>query len=282
MARHWALPVAGILWSIASIGPAAALADDATLLPDSQDARDASTITMTGDFCGAGLEVTSIDVSLAEPYPKAPIMTFPVDVASAGLTQTAEGFSFTYTVHGDRQFVWFTARCSDGTDASSRDTQVTVWPPYGELWFVYPYPTPAFGTAGETIEAVVHSIDCVEGTAGDAELRRGSTLVATGSSTFTDHWLYATIEVPAGTPAGEDYRLVVTCGGTEDGSIITDEHPAIIAAGSGPTTTTGDGLPATGNAPDGVVWLAAGLLALGAVLLVAARRTPPISDRRAP
>jgi hypothetical protein len=275
---------AGILAAAVAVYPGGASADDAVLLPDTQDARDASIITMTGTFCATGLSVESIEVSLAQPYPKAPIMTFPVDIAAAGLAQTADGFSFTYTVAGDRQFVWFTVQCSDGQRISSRDARVTVWPPYGDLWFVYPYPTPAYGTAGDTIEAVVHSIDCVEGSTGEAELRRGSTLVATGSGVFTDHWLYATIEVPASAPAGEDYRLVVTCAGTKDGDIITDEHPAVIAAGEGPTTTgDGDGLPPTGATTDGLAWVAATLLVLGLIaLLTARRRSSIVSEPPAP
>ena len=264
---------AGILAAAVAVYPGGASADDAVLVPDTQDARDASIITMTGTFCATGLSVESIEVSLAQPYPKAPIMTFPVDIADVGLAQTADGFSFTYTVAGDRQFVWFTVQCSDGQRISSRDTRVTVWPPYGDLWFVYPYPTPAYGTAGDTIEAVVHSIDCVEGSTGEAELRRGSSVVATGSGVFTDHWLNATIAVPASAPAGEDYRLVVTCAGTKGGDIITGEHPAVIAAGGGPTTSDGDGLPPTGATTDGLAWAAATLLVLGLLALLTARRT---------
>jgi hypothetical protein len=123
----------------------------------------------------------------------------------------------------------------------------------------------------------VHSIDCVEGSTGEAELRRGSSVVATGSGVFTDHWLNATIAVPASAPAGEDYRLVVTCAGTKGGDIITGEHPAVIAAGEGPTTT-GDGLPPTGATTDGLAWAAATLLVLGLLALLTARRT----SRRTP
>ncbi len=272
----------GVLAAVAAPTSGVAAAD-ATLVPDEQDARAGATITMTGNFCATGLAVESLDVSLAQPYPKAPIMTFPLDPVAVGLVQTDTGFSFSYTVAGDRQFVWFTVRCSDGSEASSGDVRVTVWPPYGELWFIYPYPTPAYGTAGETIEAVVHSIDCVEGSTATAQLRRSGSVIASGSGVLTDHWLYAPIEVPSDAPAGEDYSLRVACTGTEGGT-ITDDHPAIIAGGSGGPTTTEGSLPAAGTTSGGLASLAAGLAALGVLAIVVVRRgtRAEVSDQRAP
>ncbi len=265
----------GVVALVATVGSAGTVrADEATLLPDSQDIRAGDTITMTGNFCAAGLGIESLDVSLAQPYPKAPIMTFPVEPTSVGLTQTESGFSFTYTVPSDRQFVWFTVRCSDGSEASSRDARVTVWPPYGELWFIYPYPAPAYGTAGETIEAVVHSNDCVEGSTATAQQHPGGAVVADGSGVVADHWLDIAIDIPSDAPAGEDYSLRVTCAGTEGGT-ITGNHPAIIAAGSdgpAPPTTAGP-LPATGRSASSLTTVAATLAVLGAALLTVARRT---------
>ena len=233
-----------------------------TLTPSSTDVRPGETITLTGNYCGTGSTITGATITTKTQYPKAPVMELPLNLANIGLSQTAGGFTFTHTPAEAEIVLWFSVTCSDTTTASSVDSKVTVWPPYGELWFYGAYPTPIFGDRGWYAFFSVYSIDCDPSVQATVLLQRRGRTVSSVKDSFEDLWMYVELPVPANTPGGEDYQIVVSCTGVR-GGIITDSKAA--------TIVPFDGLPVIGNGQHLWTW-GGGALALGALLAAVGRR----------
>lgn len=261
--------ITALLASVAAgllVGVSTVHAVTPTLTPSTTAARAGETVTFTGNFCGTGASITGISITTKTEWPKAPVMTLPVDLATAGVVQSGSGFTFTHTPTDDRVEIWFSVTCSDGSSASSDTEKVTVWPPAGDLWFITPYPGPFYGERGQLLEIDVRSIECSTESPAIVSLIHGTNTVVSTTGQFLDTRLHVELAVPASTSGGTDYETVVTCASIERGETIVDSHPTSIAPFSD--------LPVIGSGTALAV-LAALSTTVGAALVRGTRRQRP-------
>lgn len=268
-----------ILLAAGSLAPAAAHAAILDPLQVSvQQLHVGGTVTVTGNFCpNTGPEPT-ITYTTQTAYPKAPIMTLPLSLASVGFAQNALGFTFTYTAPTEKTWVWFDVTC-DGSTHSTSATPVIVYPLLGQHWFVSPYGVLS-GAPGATVPFTVRTMDCDDTSTATLSLvgdgGAGATLAST-TGTVTAGVIEFSLEVPADTVPGSGYAAIVDCTATGHGTLRSGDPFTVL--GDAPVDPT---IPATGPMrATGTIALLAGAFLLTGVLLryLASRSSAPASRR---
>ena len=201
--------------------------------------------TVTGNFCSNAGPAPTITYTTQTSHPKAPIMTLPLSNESVSLTQTPTGFTFTYTPPTAKTWVWFDVSC-DGTSASTSDTPVIVYPPFGEHWFVSPYDSLS-GDPGSTVAVTVRTMDCDADSTATLSLvanGAGGAEVASTTATVTAGVIEFSLDIPADTVPGTNYSAFVDCTSLGHGTLRSGDPFTVLGTVPEPPT-----IPATGPSP---------------------------------
>lgn len=235
-------------------------------------------VTVTGNFCpNTGPEPT-ITYTTQTAYPKAPIMTLPLSLASVGFSQNALGFTFTYTTPTAKTWVWFTVTCG-GSEYSTSATPVTVYPLIGEHWFLSPYGALS-GAPGTTVPFTVRTMDCDDASTANLSLvangGAGAT-IASATGTVSAGVIEFSVDLPADTVPGSAYAAIVDCASSGHGTLRGGDPFTVL--GEVPVEPT---IPETGpTRATGTIALLAGAFVLTGLLLscLASRSSAPASPR---
>ena len=250
----------------------AALADASVLTITPSMARVGDAITVTGQSCAAGQSLTGVRVDTAYTGAARASTQVALDLAPLAIAQTAGGFSFTYVPVEAEVELGFQVTCSDGSVATSPARKVWVFGPYGRHWFLQSGSALA-ATAGSTVNVVIRSMDCVEGSLATVTLGRHlNTLAGSVEGTITNGVLDVMMLIyPSATSSVSD--LEMRCESVR-GGILSDLRPFAVSA-------LGKPLPATGGVSSGELVIAS-LLVLAGLGLIGCRHDRRTAKRSAP
>lgn len=222
-------------------------------------------ITVSGQSCAAGQSVTEVRVDTSYTGTTRASTQVALDLSSIAITQTAGGFSFAYVPPEAEVELGFYVTCSDGSVASSPARKVWVFGPYGRHWFLQSGSALA-ATAGSTVNVVIRSMDCVEGSVATVTLGRHlNTLAGAVQGTITNGELDVMMLIyPSAKSSVSD--LEMRCESVR-GGILWDLRAFALSA-------IGKPLPATGGVRSGELVIAS-LLVLAGLGLIGRRH-----DRR--
>ena len=247
----------------------AAVADVLVLSITPTMARVGDAVTVSGQSCAAGQSVTEVRVDTAYTGTARASAQVALDLASLAITQTAGGFSFTYVPAEAEVELGFQVTCSDGSVATSPARKVWVFGPYGRHWFLQSGGALA-GTAGSTVNVVIRSMDCVEGSLATVTLGRHlNTLAGSVEGTITSGVLDVLMLIyPSATSSVSD--LEMRCESVR-GGILSDLRPFVVSPRGKP-------LPATGGVSSGELVIAS-LLVLAGLGMIGRRHDRRITKR---
>ena len=250
----------------------AALADASELSITPSMARVGDSVTVTGQSCAAGQNLTEVRLDTAYTGAARASTQVALDLASLAITQTAGGFSFTYVPVEAEVELGFQVTCSDGSVATSPARKVWVFAPYGRHWFLQSGSALA-ATAGSTVHVVIRSMDCVEGSLATVTLGRHlNTLAGSVEGTITNGVLDVMMLIyPSATSSVSD--LEMRCESVR-GGILSDLRPFVVSPRGKP-------LPATGGVSSGELVIAS-LLVLAGLGMIGRRHDRRITKRATP
>ena len=250
----------------------AALADASELSITPSMARVGDSVTVTGQSCAAGQNLTEVRLDTAYTGAARASTQVALDLASLAITQTAGGFSFTYVPVEAEVELGFQVTCSDGSVATSPARKVWVFAPYGRHWFLQSGSALA-ATAGSTVNVVIRSMDCVEGSLATVTLGRHlNTLAGSVEGTITNGVLDVMMLIyPSATSSVSD--LEMRCESVR-GGILSDLRPFVVSPRGKP-------LPATGGVSSGELVIAS-LLVLAGLGMIGRRHDRRITKRATP
>lgn len=250
----------------------AALADASELSITPSMARVGDSVTVTGQSCAAGQNLTEVRLDTAYTGAARASTQVALDLASLAITQTAGGFSFTYVPVEAEVELGFQVTCSDGSVATSPTRKVWVFAPYGRHWFLQSGSALA-ATAGSTVNVVIRSMDCVKGSLATVTLGRHlNTLAGAVQGTMTNGVLDVMMLVyPSATSSVSD--LEMRCESVR-GGILSDLRPFVVSPRGKP-------LPATGGVSSGELVIAS-LLVLAGLGMIGRRHDRRITKRATP
>jgi hypothetical protein len=254
-------------------GSTTAAVDDALVLSITPPmARVGDSVTVSGQTCGSGQHVTEVRVDTAYTGTARASTQVALDLASLAISQTAGGFSFTYVPAEPEVELGFQVTCSDGSVATSPTRKVWVFGPYGRHWFLQSGSALA-ATAGSTVNVVIRSMDCVEGSLATVTLGRHlNTLAGAVQGTMTNGVLDVMMLIyPSATSSVSD--LEMRCESVR-GGILSDLRPFVVSPRGKP-------LPATGGVSSGELVIAS-LLVLAGLGMIGRRHDRRITKRSAP
>ena len=258
---------------VVGVGSATAVLADASVLSITPTmARVGDTITVSGQSCVAGQNLTEVRVDTAYTGTARASTQVALDLASLAITQTAGGFSFTYVPVEPEVELGFQVTCSDGSVASSPARKVWVFGPYGRHWFLQSGSALA-ATAGATVNVVIRSMDCVEGSLATVTLGRHlNTLAGSVEGTITNGVLDVMMLV-ASSATSSVSDLEMRCESVRGGT-LSDLRPFAVSA-------LGKPLPATGGVSSGELVIAS-LLVLAGLGLIGRRHDRRMTKRATP
>lgn len=247
----------------------AALADASVLTITPSMARVGDAIMVTGQSCAAGQSVTGVRLDTAYTGAARASTQVALDLAPLAIAQTAGGFSFTYVPSEAEVELGFQVTCSDGSVATSPTRKVWVFGPYGRHWFLQSGSALA-ATAGSTVNVVIRSMDCVEGSLATVTLGRHlNTLAGSVEGTITNGVLDVMMLIyPSATSSVSD--LEMRCESVRGGT-LSDLRPFEVIP-------LGKPLPATGGVSSGELVIAS-LLVLAGLGLIGRRHDRRIGKR---
>ena len=250
----------------------AALADASELSITPSMARVGDSVTVTGQSCAAGQNLTEVRLDTAYTGAARASTQVALDLASLAITQTAGGFSFTYVPVEAEVELGFQVTCSDGSVATSPARKVWVFAPYGRHWFLQSGSALA-ATAGSTVNVVIRSMDCVEGSLATVTLGRHlNTLAGSVEGTITSGVLDVMMLVSS-SAASSVSDLEMRCESVR-GGILSDLRPFVVSPRGKP-------LPATGGVSSGELVIAS-LLVLAGLGMIGRRHDRRITKRATP
>lgn len=231
-------------------------------------------VTLSSPICPTGNTVTGVWMqSVQWPFPKGMPPELPLDMSAISLTQTISGTSFTITTTEATKSLFFRIDCN-GTDSSysPMGSQVRVFPPEGEFWWLYSvYTTQWIATRGDDMSFGIASLEC------DTSLPARAILTTRTSDTpildLTTSWYsdVAMFDLPIPLDLTPDvYVGTVECTAIGGGTIRDSDYVYVqYSDGTLPVCGTDDSLATV-----------AGLLLLGGVaLLLLSRRGGVLPSR---
>lgn len=211
-------------------------------------------IQVSGQFCPTGHEVSSVRAWHWNPSAAISPIEVPVDLGSLLISHTSDGFSFPYMATEAEVGVGIQVTCDDGTVGGSSSERVRVFGPFGRQWFLMPDGF-LHATAGTTVNVVVRTMDCVEGSVATATLGRHiNSFAGSAEATVVGGVMEFSLNVlRTAEPAVSD--LVVDCTSVRGGT-LSDLRPLTVLAG-------GTTIPQTGTTPTALLTSSAIVLLIG-------------------